>query len=126
MCDIYHKCPRHTDFINPHVSALICPHKMICALEMFRCVRTLQCISPQFHCDGQLDCGNGDTSDEDGCPPQRCTERQTRCLDGQCMATESFCDGQRQCADDELPSICGEFVINCLIFSMSFNIFEKT
>lgn len=108
-CDIYQKCPRYKDTVIPP-DGLNCVRKQPgpCPYDLFRCVRTLQCISPQFRCDGRLDCGPSDSSDEEQCPPQQCTARQTPCASGQCWPTESFCDGQRQCADDELPSICGE------------------
>ena len=38
-----------------------------CGKDEFQCNITLVCIPLDYTCDNHLDCGSGDTSDEDNC-----------------------------------------------------------
>ncbi len=40
---------------------------MFCSAGQFKCNTTNQCIDQEYRCDGDKDCGDDDTSDEDDC-----------------------------------------------------------
>jgi len=86
-----------------------CPYGMVlsankvdcepdCPDNTFKCGNS-QCIPPNWVCDGQDDCFNG--QDELDCA-NKTTEAcpgQARCDDGVCLPPSFFCDGDRDCAD---------------------------
>lgn len=63
------------------------------------CPGTFACISIQWLCDGDDDCG--DFSDETRCAgQQRCAQDQFECQNGLCVPTKWKCDGENDCKDD--------------------------
>ena len=58
-------------------------------------------------CDGELDCGNGDRSDEhDQCQLSTCSVMDFSCLDGSCIPLASKCDGELDCQDGSDETDC--------------------
>ncbi|XP_063399693.1 low-density lipoprotein receptor-related protein 4-like [Mytilus trossulus] len=74
------------------------------ATNIFKCEKTGRCISINWICDGDSDCGYGDLSDEQNCIEKTCSSDQFKCDSGQCIITKWKCDGQKDCYDgtDEL------------------------
>lgn len=78
-----------------------------CRGDEFRCAVSNFCLAPSWRCDGELDCGAHDASDEDPYMCQKdfkCPGNSARCetpVAGQfsCVPIEQFCDGKRQCPD---------------------------
>ena len=82
------------------------------------------CVSEQFLCDGQVDCGNGE--DEQNCShlcdvsnatphyclarchPENCTchELYFQCSSGGCIYSSKVCDGYADCMNSEDESFC--------------------
>lgn len=61
-------------------------------------------------CDGDYDCDDRDTSDEDTCPSaKKCLPNQSECESNVCIDTEKFCDGQYDCINDEDPVNCRKY-----------------
>lgn len=55
-----------------------------------------------FICDGQQDCGLGDTSDEPtNCASRTCASDEMRCNNGHCIHLTWMCDGEKDCPDME-------------------------
>ncbi|KAG8130064.1 hypothetical protein E2320_016654 [Naja naja] len=74
-----------------------------CSSAQFSCGgRINRCIDMSWRCDLEVDCENG--SDEDNCPPKRCTDNQFQCQNGNCIAFDFVCDEDDDCGDssDEL------------------------
>ncbi|ROT71949.1 hypothetical protein C7M84_009686 [Penaeus vannamei] len=73
----------------------------------FRCAYG-GCISPQFLCNGHMDCWDGSDETEELCLPRTCPKRTFRCKYGGCLKRLQTCDGKAQCFDgsDEDPALC--------------------
>ncbi|XP_068234569.1 very low-density lipoprotein receptor-like isoform X2 [Palaemon carinicauda] len=67
-----------------------------CTSEQFTC-SSGKCISKRWQCDGDNDCGEGDNSDEIGCPNRTCSSSEILCDDGMCIKREWRCDGEVDC-----------------------------
>lgn len=82
-----------------------------CHSKHFQCVYTQKCILREWLCDGEIDCGPDDRSDEDPsqCPNKKpCAPNQSKCAGGDCIDTAKFCDGRFDCLNDEYVEFCGE------------------
>lgn len=86
---------------------------MPCAQHAFRC-RNNRCIRNSAVCDGAIDCGPDDDSDEKSCALYRkCTAKQFQCeSDHFCISKQFRCDGEPHCDDgsDEInckEPVCG-------------------
>ena len=62
-----------------------------------------------WECDGDLDCGEGDTSDEHaGCGDVSCLLTQFRCDEYKCIPSDYVCDGELDCNDGQDEAGCAE------------------
>ncbi|XP_037775953.1 SCO-spondin-like isoform X1 [Penaeus monodon] len=75
--------------------------------EPFRCDYG-GCISPQFMCNGHLDCWDGSDETQELCFHRTCPKRTFKCKYGGCLKRLQACDGKAQCFDgsDEDPELC--------------------
>uniref|UniRef100_A0A8C7V828 Very low density lipoprotein receptor n=1 Tax=Oncorhynchus mykiss TaxID=8022 RepID=A0A8C7V828_ONCMY len=77
-----------------------------CASLEFTCASG-RCISRNFVCNGEDDCG--DTSDEQECAPSSCGPSEFQCGNATCIPGSWVCDDDVDCQDqsDESPQRCG-------------------
>ncbi|KAL5250879.1 hypothetical protein ACHWQZ_G016579 [Mnemiopsis leidyi] len=79
-------------------------------LREFKCARTGKCITLEQRCDGTLNCGGFDDSDEMECGGI-CGDRQFHCSrstapDRTCISAKWRCDGVEDCAEGEDEENC--------------------
>lgn len=46
---------------------ILCEEAASCFESQFKCEHSNRCIASNWRCDGDVDCGDGDQSDEDNC-----------------------------------------------------------
>lgn len=78
-----------------------CPH------NGFKCGNGL-CISEQWVCDGQDDCGDGYDESAELCTVHTCLPNYYRCSNHVCIPWNLVCNGVNNCKDnsDEVPQLC--------------------
>ncbi|XP_056155186.1 SCO-spondin [Lampris incognitus] len=106
-CDGHQDCADNSDeeFCGPATLVPLCP------LGEFQCASG-KCLPFNRVCDGRLDCGFADGSDEQDCGVV-CDEGEFLCAGGHCILYLHRCDGHDDCGDlsDERGCVCapGEF-----------------
>nr|XP_054607227.1 SCO-spondin-like [Nothobranchius furzeri] len=85
----------------------------LCPAGEFQCVNG-KCVAASRVCDGQLDCGFADGSDEKDCGVV-CNEGEFLCPRGQCILYLHRCDGHNDCGDlsDERGCVCEPGSFQC-------------
>lgn len=78
-----------------------------CSPMEFTCASG-RCISKNFVCNGEDDCGDG--TDELDCAPSSCDTNQFQCKNATCIPISWVCDRDVDCQDqsDESPLHCGK------------------
>uniref|UniRef100_A0A3B3XJB8 Uncharacterized protein n=1 Tax=Poecilia mexicana TaxID=48701 RepID=A0A3B3XJB8_9TELE len=100
---------------EPEVNPLTAPGNVTCALNEFTCASG-RCISKNFVCNGEDDCGDG--SDEVDCAPSSCAPNEFQCGNASCIPANWVCDDDVDCQvrgneeenrdqSDEAPARCG-------------------
>ncbi|XP_071176515.1 very low-density lipoprotein receptor-like isoform X2 [Mytilus edulis] len=98
-----------TVIANILISSITCDEAAASCFEtQFKCVTTGRCIAMNWRCDGDSDCGYGDTSDEQNCDSKTCPPDEFQCASGQCILQKWKCDGEKDCYDgtDESTAVC--------------------
>ncbi|CAH1233195.1 LRP1B [Branchiostoma lanceolatum] len=75
--------------------------KRLCAEDEVMCPYSEKCIKECSVCDGIVDCGNDDDTDERNCWLASCPEKHRRMCDGEvgCYSPTRVCDGDRNCGE---------------------------
>ncbi|KRY71296.1 Low-density lipoprotein receptor-related protein 1B, partial [Trichinella pseudospiralis] len=78
-----------------------------CDKDNFICEKTQLCINATRRCDGNLDCGANDISDELNC---ECKAHEFRCRNGLCISQLKTCNNENDCGEweDEKNCTCQE------------------
>lgn len=70
------------------------------------CEKSGRCIPKVWVCDGDIDCGDNDSSDEhDKCPKlPSCLPSEFKCANNHCISYDLYCNNENDCGDnsDEL------------------------
>lgn len=82
-----------------------------CRFGHWKCLKTGKCIPLSWKCDSDPDCGDGDESDEQSCPPKTCAEEEFSCSKnstGRCIPNRWKCDNDPDCdeGEDEDKLLC--------------------
>ncbi|KAL5015893.1 hypothetical protein ScPMuIL_005482 [Solemya velum] len=79
-----------------------------CPPQQFLCTGRKLCIPLIWRCDGDVDCGGDDNSDEMDCAKMTCSDDEFSCDNGKCIPMRWQCDAEDDCGDnsDEVASIC--------------------
>uniref|UniRef100_A0AAV2L5H3 SCO-spondin n=1 Tax=Knipowitschia caucasica TaxID=637954 RepID=A0AAV2L5H3_KNICA len=108
-CDGYADCIDQSDeeFCGPATPLPLCPP------GEFKC-DSGKCLSTSRVCDGRLDCGFADGSDEQDCGVV-CKEGEFLCAGGRCILYLHRCDGHDDCGDlsDERGCVCSSGQFQC-------------
>ncbi|CAN7978856.1 unnamed protein product, partial [Ixodes persulcatus] len=81
---------------------------MTCSASQHTCKVTGKCIPQSWTCDSDLDCGEGDSSDEhDSCVYPECDVTEFRCGNQRCVPLDYVCDGDDDCRDGSDERDCG-------------------
>ena len=102
-CDRVDQCGDNSDELN-------CVYPTCNAETEFQC-RNFKCIAIANRCNGVIDCQDGNSTDEIGCPERVCnsTLYDTKCPNTNvCIMRRWLCDGDNDCGDsaDEQPLFC--------------------
>ncbi|XP_078603464.1 uncharacterized protein LOC144877421 [Branchiostoma floridae x Branchiostoma japonicum] len=75
----------------------------LCAEDEIVCPHSGKCIPECSVCDGVVDCGNDDDTDERNCWFAGCPEKHRRVCTGDagCYSASRVCDGERNCREDK-------------------------
>lgn len=89
---------------------ILCEEASSCFESQFKCEHSNRCIALNWRCDGDVDCGEGDQSDEDNCASKTCPPDEFQCDSGQCILQKWKCDGENDCHDgtDESAKVCND------------------
>ncbi|XP_050419520.1 low-density lipoprotein receptor-related protein 2 [Patella vulgata] len=78
-----------------------------CSEDLFQC-KNCRCISNQWLCDHNNDCG--DNSDEStNCTYPVCSGSEYRCKNERCISQDWICDGSDECGDNSEEENCGTY-----------------
>ncbi|XP_061877505.1 SCO-spondin isoform X1 [Entelurus aequoreus] len=108
-CDGHPDCTDQSDedFCGPPTPVPLCP------VGEFQCENG-KCLSSSRVCDGRLDCGFADGSDERDCGVV-CDKGEFLCAGGRCILYLHRCDGHDDCGDlsDERGCVCAQTEFQC-------------
>ncbi|KAG8541063.1 hypothetical protein GDO81_029767, partial [Engystomops pustulosus] len=82
------------------------PSGTSCSWSQFACSKN-KCISKQWMCDGEDDCGDGSDESDDICGSVTCASDMFSCPNSHaCVPFHWLCDGERDCPNgsDELST----------------------
>ena len=78
-----------------------------CPSGMFKCKKSGKCIYRSYVCDGEVDCGENDDSDEkENCEMGQCEASEFKCNDFRCIDKDWVCDGTDDCGDNSDENNC--------------------
>lgn len=85
----------------------LCANTNQCPSGMFKCKKSGKCIYNSYKCDGEVDCGDGDDSDEkESCDTLTCKPDEFKCNDYRCIEKSWVCDGADDCGDNSDEKNC--------------------